>query len=119
MPVAKSVFPDVDFPPIAEGFGFTTATVRSLDDLKALAPLLAKPSGPILIDCKMTASVAAPFWSEGPGHSPQKNNLLGGAHFLGQLAGLFIFSLDVSQELFTAHIYRLSPQGLQSVFHFC
>ena len=72
MPVAKSVFPDVDFAPIAEAFGFTTATVRSLDDLKALAPLLANPSGPILIDCKMTASVAAPFLSEGPGHGPQK-----------------------------------------------
>ncbi len=49
----------------------------------------------------------------------RKKNLLGGAHFLGQLAGLFIFYLDVSQELFTAHIDRLSPQGLQSGFHFC
>ena len=34
--------------------------------------LRAKPSGPILIDCKMTASVAAPFLSEGPGHGTQK-----------------------------------------------
>lgn len=72
MPVAKSVFPDIDYAPIAAGFGFETATVRSLDDLKALAPLLAQPSGPILIDCKITASVAAPFLSESPGHGARK-----------------------------------------------
>jgi thiamine pyrophosphate-dependent acetolactate synthase large subunit-like protein len=63
-PVAKSVFPDVDFAPIAEAFGFTAATVRTMDDLKRLAPLLAKPEGPIFLDCKINADVAAPFMSE-------------------------------------------------------
>jgi thiamine pyrophosphate-dependent acetolactate synthase large subunit-like protein len=64
LPVAKSVFPDVDYAPIAEAFGFQAATIRTLDDLKKAAPLLAKPDGPIFLDCKLNAAVAAPFMSE-------------------------------------------------------
>ena len=63
-PVAKSVFPDVDFAPIAEAFGFQAATVRTLDDLRKMAPVLAKPEGPIFLDCKINADIAAPFMSE-------------------------------------------------------
>ncbi len=64
MPVAKSVFPDVDFAPIAEGFAFEAATIRSLDDLQQVASLLENPQGPVLLDCKVNAEVAAPFMSE-------------------------------------------------------
>jgi acetolactate synthase-1/2/3 large subunit len=64
LPVAKSVFPDVDYAPIAEAFGFQAATIRTLDDLKKVAALLAKPEGPVLLDCKLNAAVAAPFMSE-------------------------------------------------------
>jgi acetolactate synthase I/II/III large subunit len=64
LPVAKSVFPDVDYAPIAEAFGFQAATVRTLAELQKLAPLLAKPDGPIFLDCKLNAAVAAPFMSE-------------------------------------------------------
>jgi acetolactate synthase I/II/III large subunit len=64
LPVAKSVFPDVDYAPIAEAFGFQAATVRTLDDLQKLAPLLARPDGPVFLDCKLNAAVAAPFLSE-------------------------------------------------------
>jgi thiamine pyrophosphate-dependent acetolactate synthase large subunit-like protein len=64
LPVAKSVFPDVDYAPIAEAFGFQAATIRTLDDLKNVAPLLAKPDGPVFLDCKLNAAVAAPFMSE-------------------------------------------------------
>jgi acetolactate synthase-1/2/3 large subunit len=63
-PAGKSVFPDVDFAPIAAGFGFEAETVRTLDDLRRLAPRLRKPEGPILLDCKLNADVAAPFMSE-------------------------------------------------------
>src|SRR5262249_62396833 len=63
-PVAKSVFPDVGFAPIAEGFGFEAATVRTLEDLHKVAPRLRKPDGPIFLDCKINADVAAPFMSE-------------------------------------------------------
>jgi thiamine pyrophosphate-dependent acetolactate synthase large subunit-like protein len=63
-PVGKSVFPDVDFAPIAAGFGFEAATVRTLEDLRKLAPKLRKPDGPIFLDCKINADVAAPFMSE-------------------------------------------------------
>jgi acetolactate synthase I/II/III large subunit len=63
-PVTKSVFPDVDFAPIAESFGFEAATIRTLDDLHTLAAKLRKPDGPIFLDCKINADVAAPFMSE-------------------------------------------------------
>ena len=64
LPVAKSVFPDVDYAPIAEAFGYQAATVRTLDDLQKMSSLLAKPDGPIFLDCKLNADVAAPFMSE-------------------------------------------------------
>jgi acetolactate synthase I/II/III large subunit len=64
LPVAKSVFPDVDFAPIAEGFGYEAHTIRTLDELEALAPMLSHPDGPIFLDCKINADVAAPFMSE-------------------------------------------------------
>ena len=64
MPVAKSVFPDIDFAPVAEAFSFQSATVRTLDELRALAPMLRKPEGPILLDCKINAAIAAPFLLE-------------------------------------------------------
>ncbi|MGA9869290.1 MAG: thiamine pyrophosphate-dependent enzyme, partial [Acetobacteraceae bacterium] len=64
LPVETAVFPDVDFAPIAEGFGFQTATIRSLEDLRAAAALLKDPQGPVLLDCKLNAAVAAPFMSE-------------------------------------------------------
>ena len=63
LPVAKSVFPDVDDAPIAEALGFQAATIRSLDDLQK-APLLARPDGPLFLDCKPNAAIAAPFMSE-------------------------------------------------------
>jgi thiamine pyrophosphate-dependent acetolactate synthase large subunit-like protein len=65
MPVAMSVFPDVDFAPVAQAFGFETATVRTMDELRALAPLLANPEGPVLIDCKVNGAIAAPFLHDG------------------------------------------------------
>ncbi|GIT54142.1 MAG: hypothetical protein Ct9H300mP16_13020 [Pseudomonadota bacterium] len=50
-------FPDIDFAPIAEGFAFEAATIRSLDDLKQMAPMLKNPEGPILLDCKVNAEL--------------------------------------------------------------
>jgi len=64
LPVAKSVFPDVDYAPIAEGFGFQAATIRTLEDLEKARPLLEKPDGPVFLDCKLNAAIAAPFMSE-------------------------------------------------------
>jgi thiamine pyrophosphate-dependent acetolactate synthase large subunit-like protein len=68
MPVTKSVFPDIDYAPVAEAFFFQTATVRTLDELRALAPMLRKPERPILLDCKINASIAAPFLLESVEH---------------------------------------------------
>jgi len=64
LPVAKSVFPDVDYAPIAEAFGFQAATIRTLDDLQKVSTTLAKPDGPVFLDCKLNAAIAAPFMSE-------------------------------------------------------
>ncbi len=68
MPIARAVFPDVDYAPVAEAFGFRTATIRSLDDLRRAAPLLQDPDGPVLLDCKINASIAAPFTPEMAAH---------------------------------------------------
>ena len=73
MPVAMSVFPDIDYAPVAQAFGFQTATVRTLDELRALAPMLQKPDGPILIDVKINAAVAAPFLLESVEHERKKS----------------------------------------------
>ncbi|MGD9881462.1 MAG: thiamine pyrophosphate-binding protein [Reyranella sp.] len=64
LPVVKSVFPDVDYAPVAEAFGFQAATIRTLEDLQRIAPMLARPDGPVFLDCKLNAAVAAPFMSE-------------------------------------------------------
>ena len=72
MPVSKSVFPDIDYAPIAAGFGFQAATVRTLAELAALAPMLQEPDGPIFLDCKINASVMAPFLLETVEHERRK-----------------------------------------------
>src|SRR5438874_1303881 len=64
LPVGKSVFPDVDFATVAEAFGFQAYTIRTLDELRALRPVLGKPEGPILLDCKVNAEIVAPFMGE-------------------------------------------------------
>jgi hypothetical protein len=43
LPVGKSVFPDVDLASVAEAFGFQAYTIRTLDELRALGPVLSKP----------------------------------------------------------------------------
>lgn len=68
MPVSQAVFADIDFAPMAEVLGFEAFTVRNLDALRALAPILAKPTGPVLIDCKINAAVMAPFLLESASH---------------------------------------------------
>ncbi len=73
MPVSKSVFLDIDFAPIAAAFGFQVATVRTMDELRALAPMLRKPEGPIFLDCKINAAVVAPFLLETVEHERRKS----------------------------------------------
>ena len=49
--------------------GFQAATVRTLDQLRAM---LKTPDGPIFIDCKINAAVAAPFLLESVEHERRK-----------------------------------------------
>ncbi|MBH69190.1 MAG: hypothetical protein CMM58_12610 [Rhodospirillaceae bacterium] len=63
-PVEKSLFPDIDFAPVAAAFGFEAVTIRSLQDLVAVEHLLRDPQGPVFLDCKINADIAAPFMGE-------------------------------------------------------
>lgn len=72
MPVSTAIFADIDFAPIAQAFGFETYTVRNLDELQQLAPALRNPQGPLLLDCKINASVAAAFLLETVEHERRK-----------------------------------------------
>ncbi len=64
LPEAASLFPDIDFAPLAETLGFTGMTLRTMDDLEQCRDLLAACDGPILLDCKVNADVQAPFIAE-------------------------------------------------------
>jgi thiamine pyrophosphate-dependent acetolactate synthase large subunit-like protein len=64
LPPAKAAFFDVDFAPMMEPLGYDAHTIRNMDDLKQLAPLLANPEGPIFIDAKVNGAVIAPFITE-------------------------------------------------------
>ncbi|MEJ8566322.1 thiamine pyrophosphate-binding protein [Elongatibacter sediminis] len=64
MSPAMATFFDVDFAPMVEPLGFDAHTVRTMDDLHQLAPLLAKPEGPVFIDVKVNVDVIAPFITE-------------------------------------------------------
>ena len=72
MPVSTAVFADIDFAPIAQAFGFKAFTVRTLEELAKLAPALKNPQGPMLLDCKINASVAAAFLMETVEHERRK-----------------------------------------------
>lgn len=68
-PVAQAMFPDVDYAPIAEAFGFRAATIRTLDQLREVAPLLtSREDGPVFLDCKINASICGPYIAEAAGH---------------------------------------------------
>ena len=58
---------------LVKAFGFQAATIRTLDDLKAVAPMLAQPEGPIFLDCKLNAAIAAPFMSEIHEHETRRH----------------------------------------------
>ena len=72
MPVSTAIFTDIDFAPVAQAFGFEAHTVRNLDELQKLAPALQNPQGPLLLDCKINASVAAAFLLETVEHERRK-----------------------------------------------
>jgi thiamine pyrophosphate-dependent acetolactate synthase large subunit-like protein len=74
MPTAKAEFFDVDFAPMVQPLGFAAHTVRTMDELKALAPLLARPDGPVFLDCKINANVIAPFITEFTHRDPKRKS---------------------------------------------
>ena len=63
-PISSSVFPSIDFAPIAENFGIESHTVKSMKDLDDIQDSLKRHSGSRLIDCKINPNVVAPFIGE-------------------------------------------------------
>lgn len=61
---AGATFPDVDFVDVAAGFGIPGVAVRSVEDVRGLAPLLDGNQGPLLIDCKVNQNVRDPVFEE-------------------------------------------------------
>ena len=72
MPVAKSQFLDIDFAPVAEAFGYQSFTIRTLDELQAIASTLQVAAGPLFLDCKINGAIAAPFVLEVLEHERRK-----------------------------------------------
>jgi len=64
IPGGTAMFPDTGFAAVADGFGIESATVRSVEELRALAPALGRREAAFLVDCKVSPSVVAPFLSD-------------------------------------------------------
>lgn len=63
-PFAKSVFPQIEFGPIAESFGITSFSIKRMSDLETARDAIRAADGPILIDCQINPAIPAPFLTE-------------------------------------------------------
>jgi thiamine pyrophosphate-dependent acetolactate synthase large subunit-like protein len=63
-PVELVQFPDTDFAALAEAAGARALTVRSVEDLAAIAPWLAERDGPMVVDAKITPDFCAEWLEE-------------------------------------------------------
>jgi acetolactate synthase-1/2/3 large subunit len=61
LPVEMTQFAEIDFASIAKGFGLEAYTVRSLEDLRKIAPAITNLEKPTLLDCKITRGMFEPF----------------------------------------------------------
>lgn len=59
----SACFPDVDFAAVAESLGAAAVTAHSVNDLAAIRPWLDHGDSPLLVDCKVDRTVAAPWFS--------------------------------------------------------
>jgi thiamine pyrophosphate-dependent acetolactate synthase large subunit-like protein len=64
LPTELSTFPETDFSAIAESLGITGTTIRSLEDLEALAKEHTWGASAILLDCRISRSVCAAWLEE-------------------------------------------------------
>jgi thiamine pyrophosphate-dependent acetolactate synthase large subunit-like protein len=64
-PPAQAMFPDTDFAGVARALGIESATVRTIDDLRAQSPAVSTPrERPLLLDCKITPELRAAWIEE-------------------------------------------------------
>jgi len=61
---AEAQFSDTDFAAVARGLGAQGITVRNSADLDALAPWLAAPRGPMVVDCKVNPGIIGDWFQE-------------------------------------------------------
>lgn len=59
VPADVARFPGRDFAALGRAMGASSATVRSLEDLEVLTSWLERPSGPLVLDCKVDPEVDA------------------------------------------------------------
>jgi 5-guanidino-2-oxopentanoate decarboxylase len=59
IPANIARFPGRDFAALGRAMGAGAATVHSLEDLEALTAWLDRPSGPLVLDCKVDPAVDA------------------------------------------------------------
>ncbi|WP_084262820.1 thiamine pyrophosphate-binding protein [Actinomadura formosensis] len=64
MDVGLSVIPRPDFAAVARAFGATAVTVRTPGELDDLKGLIADPSGPVLVDARLTRAVRTRWFAE-------------------------------------------------------
>lgn len=64
LPTELSTFPDNDFAGIAQSLGIPGRTIRSRDDLEAVAKEHVWGAAPILLDCRISRSVCAAWLEE-------------------------------------------------------
>jgi thiamine pyrophosphate-dependent acetolactate synthase large subunit-like protein len=58
------VFDDVDFASVARSYGARAVSARTAEELAQIADWVADPSGPLVVDAKVTRSVRADWFSE-------------------------------------------------------
>ena len=60
-----AILEEVDFARVAQGMGIEGITVRSIDELRQLAPMLQQRDRSIVIDCKLNPAVRGTYVDEG------------------------------------------------------
>lgn len=64
MDVGLSLIPRPDFAALARAFGAEAVTVRTPAELDALEELVSDPSGPVLVDARLTRAVRTRWFAE-------------------------------------------------------
>lgn len=72
MTTEPACYKDLDFATIAQGMGAQGLTVHALSDIEQIQSWLARPAGPLVVDCKVNPAVRGEWFklafAQGPAH---------------------------------------------------